>query len=122
MGNLALGKKSENGKKKRKKKMRDYYEPIAKIVKINEEFGDGFREKTLREPLPGAGYRHRCESCGELLDSISDLIRHELTQHKERNVFGCGDCERQFDIKLDFVRHKRLFCEGISKKLREKRI
>ena len=86
--------------------MRDYYEPIAKIVKIHEQFGDGFREKKLVEPLPVAGYRHRCESCGELVDSIAELIRHELTKHKERNVFGCGDCERQFDAKLDFVRHK----------------
>jgi len=52
---------------------------------------------------------------------VTSLVRHSLKEHADRS-FYCGDCGSDFQSKLELVRHKRLFCEKISQKLRQKRV
>ena len=52
---------------------------------------------------------------------MTSLVRHSLQKHADRS-FHCGDCGSDFQSKLELVRHKRLFCEKIFQKLRQKRV
>lgn len=88
---------------------------------VFEPFGDGGRSKVIVKDLPGWGTNHRCETCGEILDSVTSLVRHSVKMHADRSLH-CGDCVSDFQSKLELVRHKRLFCEKISQKLRHKRV
>lgn len=88
---------------------------------IFEPFGDGGRSKVIVKDLPGWGTKHRCETCGEILDSVTSLVRHSSKEHADRSLH-CVDCGSDFQSKLELVRHKRLFCEKISNKLRQKRV
>ena len=52
---------------------------------------------------------------------MTSLVRHTVKNHADRSLH-CGDCASDFQSKLELVRHKRLFCEKISQKLRQKRV